>query len=426
MKVFYFTFEGIFSSVFDSQVLTPILKIKNSDKSNFNIKLVSLSIRDFFNKKYKTKKRHIEDMLDGDCFFSVRFPLFLNFPIFLKPILFLNSIVCFIVLYFHLGLRKNEKAVFHCRGHITGYTLLTLKKIFYKNISVYSDLRGILSIEIFYTLSKNEKKAVYLSKIVKDIETYVEKNSDYLSCVSESFKEKVLSDHRYKLSNIEVIPCCIDSDMFKYEPVIRKEIREKLGISNKFVLVYSGSLSGWQLPGRMVEVFKIFSSLIKNSYFLMLTNEIEYAESLFTGSCIEKYTYTIMNKPYSELCKFLSAGDLGFMLRKDDELNNISRPVKFAEYISCGVPVISSKGLKDVLDIINNYDMGFILEDPFNNREVEKIAVKIKDRMEIIKSDSYKKKISDLIKNVMSWDYYTSVIEDIYKKCYEDSGIVIR
>ena len=62
----------------------------------------------------------------------------------------------------------------------------------------------------------------------------------------------------------------------------------------------------------------------------------------------------------------------------------------------------------------------------FNNREVEKIAVKIKDRMEIIKSDSYKKKISDLIKNVMSWDYYTSVIEDIYKKCYEDSGIVIR
>lgn len=418
MKVFYFTFEGIFSPVFDSQVLVPLLKIKDLKGTNFDIQLVSLSIRDFFNKKYRYKAKYVKDILKGNCFLGIRFPLLFNFPRFLKFMLFVNSAVCFIVLYFFLRLRKNEKVVFHCRGHISGYILLALKRWFYRNASIYSDLRGVVSIEVFYH-RPNKRSTFVLSKILKSIEEYVEKNSDFLSCVSESFKERILSSHKSKIENIEVVPCCVDSDIFRYDSSIRKEVRKRLGLEDNFVVVYSGSLCGWQLPERMIDIFKILQLYIKNSVFLMFTFDEEYGKSLFLSSGIENDSYIIMNKPHNIIYKFLSAGDIGLLIREDNEFNEICRPVKFAEYLRCGVPLLTCRSMKDVSSLVNKYDLGFELKDAFDDTEVERVVVEIKNKANIIQSEFYKRKISDFAKNIMGWDSYINVVTDIYNKCYK-------
>lgn len=418
MRIFYFTFEGIFSPVFDSQVLVPLLKIKDQKSPNFDVQLVSLSIRDFLNKKYRYKAKYVKDILKGNCFLGPRFPLLFNFPRFLKFMLFVNAIGCFIVLYFFLRLRKNEKVIFHCRGHIAGYILLILKKFFYKNASIYSDLRGIVSIEVFY-FNPNKRSTFRLSKILKSIERYVEKNSDFLSCVSDLFKERILSSHKSKIENIKVVPCCMDSDVFKYDPLIRKDIRRKLGLEDNFVVVYSGSLYGWQLPERMIEIFRILKLYIKNSVFLMLTTNEKYGKKLFISSGIKNDSYIVMNKPYNIMYQFLSAGDIGLLIREKNELNEVCRPVKFAEYLRCGLPLLSCRSLKGISSLINKYNLGFELMDAFDDEEVKRIVIEIKNKINIIRSDSYKRKISDFAKNIMGWDSYVNVVADIYNKCYE-------
>ena len=424
MKVFYFTFEGIFSPVFDSQVLTPLAKIKDLEKSNCDISLLLFgSLRDFFNEKYKTRVNYIRSVLKKNCFFGARFPLLYKIPKLLKFTLSINSIICFIVLYFFFRLRKNERVVFHCRSHIAGYILLIVKKFFYKNASVYSDLRGISSIEVLYFYPNTTKNIINLSKRLKDIEKYVEENSDFLSCVSESFKKRILSNNEYKIANIHVVPCCVDTEIFKYDLLIRKEIRKQLELESNFVLLYSGSLYGWQLPKRMIEIFKIFKSYIKNSVFLLLTNDTKYGESLFSSLGVESNSYIVMSKSHNVLGKFLSAGDIGLIIREDNELNNISRPIKFSEYLRCGVPVLSCKSLYDVSNLVNNYKLGFELMDSFDDNEVERIVIKIKSELNVIRDDAYRRKISEFMKDTMGWDFYINSLIDIYKKCYNKACI---
>jgi len=415
MKIYYFAFESIFDPIFDSQVVGFFKKI--NDRSDFsgnrNSLIVAGSIRDLFRKAYRQKKKSIKEKLNGRCIFFFKFPYFYRFQNLLRLSLVLNAVVCFFMLFFVLRMKRKDSAVCQCRTEMGAYILLKLKKFYYKNIKVICDCRGIGSKEILY--KPGIRKKALLSAKIREIERYVYSESDYLFCVTRAFKEYILNENKKKVKKIRVIPCCLDVNKFKYDPILRKKVRQEMGIkSSDFVVLYSGSLNEWQLPSRMMEIFKIIRGIIKNSIFVMLTRDLKNAQSLFIGSGLKEKSFIISFKPYNIVSKYLLAGDIGLLIREDNDVNRVAFPVKFSEYIRCGVPVLSSIS-SDVMDLVRDYGLGYRLKNFNNDGEVKKVSRKIKEDIAYIKSDEYKKKISKIIGNRIDWDNYITSVVEIYK-----------
>ncbi len=384
MRLFYCAFESIFDPVFESQVLVFLKNINN--KLSPNGKAINLvifgSMGDLFKKNYIHRRKYIENFLDGRCFFT----LYGNDSIKYPPL-------------------------FHCRTEMGSYFLLILRRIFFKNIKIICDCRGIGSKEVLYK-SKNKSSNISFKRI-EEIESFSQQNSDYLFCVSKAFKNYI-QNKTNRTGKIKVIPCCLDTDQFKYDSNVRDAIRNDFGVRNKFVLLYAGSLNEWQLPVEMVKIFKIFNTVIKDSFFIMFTNDVKYADELFSSSGLEKDTYIIRSVPHYLINRYLPVGDLGLLIRQDNDVNRVAFPLKFFEYIRCGVPILSSV-TSDLSVLVKKYNLGFRLKDYNNESEIRKIALVIKSKLDYLKSDLYKKKLSTIIEKEMSWDSYLDSIANIYK-----------
>ena len=59
--------------------------------------------------------------------------------------------------------------------------------------------------------------------------------------------------------------------------------------------------------------------------------------------------------------QLLAGADYGFLLRKDDPVNKVSSPTKFAEYISAGLNIIMTDCIGDFSDYAFINQMGIVL-----------------------------------------------------------------
>jgi len=422
MRVVYCAFESIFDHIFDSQVLF-FLKavIKDAGARDPGIKiqfLVLNSIRDFLRRNMAPRRREIRDFLRIKSVFSPKVPYFYKMPAIFKFSLYLNAVICLFALVFILRVKKSEKVVFHCRTEIVSYVILKLKKSYFRNALVICDARGVGSEEILY--KEDLKQRFLVSKKIKEVEDFVYKNADYIFCVTKKFKEYIEKSNNIIAGRISVVPCCIDSGKFKFIPGFREEIRKELNINKKFAVVYSGSMNGWQLGKEMVEIFLVLKKKISNCFFLVFTRDIEQAETLFESYELKKEEYMILSKSYDDISKFLLAGDLALLIREKNIVNEVAFPVKFAEYVRCGMPVLTSIS-SDIKDIVETNEMGFILNDFNSKNEVESVAVKIKNSLNLVNTYEYKKNISEIIGELLSWEKYTGKTIDVYNKISADS-----
>lgn len=417
MRLFFCSFESIFDHIFESQILLFITEInKKLIYEKKEIFLVNFgSITDIFKKDYWKKRKLISGSLKNKVFFAFKFPYMYRFPSLLRLATLINSLNCLFIFLFFLRLKKSQTSVFHCRTEMGSNIILRMRSVFFKNIKIICDCRGLGSKEILYKIDSAKNKI--LSEKIGNIEKFVHSNADYLFCVSKAFKMYIQGSINSSTENIEVIPCCVDTNKFNYDPKARIEIRRELGVSDNFVFLYSGSFNKWQLIPQMIRLFKILKQFMVNSFFVVYTMDLQYAKMIFSVENIDKNNVILKSIPPSLINKYLLAGDIGFLIREDNLVNNIAFPVKFAEYVSCGVPVLSSIK-SDVIDLIEKYDLGFKLKNYDDESEIRSIAERIKCNQLQLQSEEYKSRISRTIREKLSWDNYTDKIISIYKNLH--------
>ena len=74
--------------------------------------------------------------------------------------------------------------------------------------------------------------------------------------------------------------------------------------------------------------------------------------------------WTVVSVPHAEVQNYLLAGDVGLLLRRPSPINSVASPMKFAEYLACGAPVLASAGIGDVNGMISTYGVGRVLAAP--------------------------------------------------------------
>lgn len=340
-NIIFVVYDGIKNSVFQSQVLAPILEDLDKNEST-NIKIVCFE-KDIADAQKFSKTLPPHTRLE--LIFFRRHPFF-------GKISMHHAVRCF------KGFIKNispDKIV--ARGPLAGYVVLkaTAKN---KPCNILVQARGLCAQEfrystknstgrlkkwwnklIFKSLDKIER-AIYISKRIK------------IEAVSPALKDYLIEYFGAEPANIFIAVKDIPKSVDKYQAVVwRGQIRDELGIpDNAEVYCYSGSFKPWQCAGQTIEAFAF--EYFKNSslFLLVLTQDIESFKNELIRFRIPETSYRILNVKPQELNKYLCAANYGMLLREPDIINFVSRPTKMLEYQACGLKIIHNNTVAWLID----------------------------------------------------------------------------
>ena len=268
--------------------------------------------------------------------------------------------------------RRNRIELIHARSHIPATIALALKRRF--GTAMIFDLRGLMADE--YVDAQHWRKGSLSYRITKSMERRALSAADGIVTLTERIWPIIkewdgLLDRRVVH---EVVPCCADLDLFSFSQDDRDRRRQELGVDDRFVLVYSGSIDGWYLTQNMADFFVALRKKNPRAYFLWLTPaRHERVHSVMRSRGLSDQDYTVLALSTTDVPSYLSASDAGLAFIKPCFSKLASSPTKYAEYLGCGLPLIINVGIGDSDSLITRENVGVLTND-FIESEYEKAA----------------------------------------------------
>lgn len=269
-----------------------------------------------------------------------------------------NAIVD-VVRLFLLSLRVVKKGdINHCRAH-GGAVIGFLLRIF-KGTPYIFDYRGSV-IEEREELSGRFNRPI--RKILKFGESLLLRRASKVICVSQS-----MASYLFQVHGVE--PVIVQN------PTVPHEIVKKGELSQHFQLVFLGSATPWHEIENFRKLVERLLRLKLDLNVKVLTKDTEAFNWLKDFK--NELTYEIKSVSPKDVHKELTGANLGYCLIRPSFSKSICMPVKFAEFISSGVPVIVNQGIGDLESIVKAYNLGLVLREPsdvnkISNKDINKI-----------------------------------------------------
>jgi glycosyltransferase involved in cell wall biosynthesis len=252
----------------------------------------------------------------------------------------------------------------HARGHIPAVMGAAVKKL--TGARLLFDIRGFMAEEYVDAGVWPAGGALY--RMVKSAERRLLRTSDGFAVLTERAREILFpgaADTDARGRPVEVIPCCVDSGRFALpEAVTRDDLRARLGVAGRRVVVYVGSLGGWymnaEMAGFLAEAHRqdptTFTMILSQSPPEQITGPLARL-GLPAGDVMVRAVAP------EEVPSYLWAADLAVSFVRPCYSKLSSSPTKFAEYLACGLPVVSTAGVGDVDAVIEADRVGVLLHE---------------------------------------------------------------
>ena len=226
----------------------------------------------------------------------------------------------------------------------------------FKAISVF-DVRAIVSQE-----QQMEGKASLKSWVSSRLELRESRRADRLATVSGNLR--VYLEKETGRDDIIVIPSCFNERSFYFDPEARRDIRASLGLTEQNVLLcYSGGTSAWQRIEDILSLLKRVCSADRRCQALLLTTSQEKVVRRIQEIQFPNGQVIVQGCHHKDVHRYLSAADVGFIMRHDTTVNNVASPVKVGEYLACGLPVILTRGIGDYSEMLPKAGVGLLLDE---------------------------------------------------------------
>ncbi|MBE2279494.1 MAG: glycosyltransferase [Ignavibacteriaceae bacterium] len=299
--------------------------------------------------------------------------------------------------------KKEKIDIIHCRSNFPAFIGVIVSRL--TGARTLFDNRGVVSAEASGKLSQ---------KILLELEKFLIKKSDLVVVVSNKFKEYITEEllpGRVDPAKITVIENGFSPERINFNQERRNEIRRQLGIENRNVLIYSGTLSKWQMFDEICDTFLEYKKNDDSVFFLVLTPNENEATHTISKKGIAGSDFKVLNITGNDLGDYLSAGETGVLFRQKNLINRVSAPIKFSEYLGAGLAVLITAGIGDTSEIINEYPFGVIV-----NEYPKDLPNALKTLQEIIKKPESQKLRAERAKKQLTVEISAKKFYCLYKK----------
>lgn len=227
---------------------------------------------------------------------------------------------------------------------------------------VIHDQRGIRPEEYLMSLGREESELssdeARMLATYRDHEKQACVAADAVLCVSHGMVRHVRESHGVAEEQVLRLPNHARpvDDAEQLRAAARKRLRLD---DDALVLAYSGTMAAWQLP----EATALFAAAVANlrpgTRLLMLTPDTAVARAATKAAAVVKPI--IRSATPDRAQELVAAADYGLLLRDDSEVNRVSCPVKFGEYLACGVRPVLTPTVGDQSDLCMSTNLGVVV-----------------------------------------------------------------
>ncbi|MBM4420003.1 MAG: glycosyltransferase family 4 protein [Chloroflexi bacterium] len=228
------------------------------------------------------------------------------------------------------------------------------------------DMRGFLPEEYVEGGHWTERDLRY--RVLRWVEWHLLRGAAAVVVLTHRAEERLRTEPRYaralpQETPVTVIPCAVDLDRFRPAPERRPHP----------TLVYAGSLGMWYALDPMLRVFAQARRAVPDLRFLVLNvgqHEIVRERAAAHGllDAVE-----IRAASFDEMPGLLGGAHAGICLLEQASSKLGSSPIKVAEYLACGLPVVVNAGQGDTDSLVARDAAGHVITG-YSDAEIARAA----------------------------------------------------
>lgn len=230
------------------------------------------------------------------------------------------------------------------------------------SLRVVLDLRGLRDAEYLMTLGKREdaldppeRRRLMDYRAQEEIAC---RRADAVLTVSRPMERHVVQRYGIEPAKVGHVPNHAES--VPESERWRGAARADLGVEpGSLVVMYSGTLAAWQMPEASIRLFRGVRGVRSDARLVFLTPDTETAQQVLAREGVTDAL--VRSAPPGEAAKLLCAADYGLLLRQDDTVNRVACPVKFGEYLACGIRPVLSPHIGDQSDLMQATGLGVVV-----------------------------------------------------------------
>ena len=347
MKLLYFTFEDINSSLFKNQVLDLMLSRKDRDSLVDITILIINKPSNFFKGLEETKKIRKKIKI---IYLPVSPPMrYFTSSIFINKlyIYILKTIIKYII-------NVSIYDIIHCRHYLPS---LIMMEIGAKNI-----LFDVRSLSLFeYVAAGKIKENSDIFKYWLNQEKIL---SNYVAGISVVSKSMINYFSQYTNKEVSYCPIIVNTEKLKFSNASRQKFRYKWNWQEYNIYVYSGSFGLYGVNKKSIaQLINIIQNGDKKARFLfLLSNSKKELIEFIANFNLNKINYLYFSVAPDDLFSYLSASDVGIHALPQ-QLDSFTRlGTKIVEYWVIGLPTYISSSIGEAAEFSKIYDFGHVID----------------------------------------------------------------
>ncbi len=256
--------------------------------------------------------------------------------------------------------RRHAIDVLHARAHIPMAMALIARRL--TRCKTIFDLRGLIAEEYVDAGIWRENSIPF--KAIKRIERAGLERSSQIVVLTNRVRDWLIKKHPALANKISVIPTCVD----------RSRFAAAAPRSDRFELVYAGSVVGLYLLDEMARFFLELKKREPTALFRVLTHAPRATVSdVMQRAGISVDDFEVVAVSPVDIPDNLTRARLGISFRKPAFSQIAAAPTKIAEYLAAGIPVVSNAGTGDVDEILQRESVGLTVHS-FDDATLAQVA----------------------------------------------------
>ena len=208
----------------------------------------------------------------------------------------------------------------------------------FKRVPFVFELRDIWP-ESIVTVGAIKKS--FIIRFFETVELFLYKNSDVIIALTDSFKANLIK-RGIDAKKITVIKNGVDLDNFKRERINAEKFKRELGVEEKKIVSYIGTLGMAHALDKILDCAKNLETMEDVQFFIVGSGaEKDKLERRKDKENIKNVTF-VGQVGKEEVKKYYAISDIGLVTLRKNELFKSVIPSKIFEYMAMEIPIIIS------------------------------------------------------------------------------------